>query len=119
MAPREQAHRRNRTGSIAPVRYASQEVPAMATTTTITQVMPADEALHTEAEAFERQRDQLLLRYPGQFVAFYQGRLIASSPDDEALAEQMFERLGDVPFFIGRVERAPSRLDLPSPEDVR
>jgi hypothetical protein len=30
----------------------------------------------------------------------------------------MYERLGDVPFYIARVERQPTIYDLPSPEVV-
>jgi hypothetical protein len=30
----------------------------------------------------------------------------------------MFEKLGDAPFYIARVEREPTVSDLPSPEVV-
>lgn len=42
--------------------------------------------------------------------------MVDHAPDDEELAARLFRELGDVPFFIARVERAPSVYDLPSPE---
>jgi hypothetical protein len=76
---------------------------------------PAD-PFAAERHAFERQRTQLLRRFPGQFVAFYRGRIVGHDKDDEALAARLFAELGDVPFYIARVERRPSVYDLPSPE---
>ena len=70
----------------------------------------------TEAQAFRRKRAQLLKRYEGQFVAFYRGRVAGHGPDDEELARQVYERLGDAPFYIARVERDPTVYELPSPE---
>ena len=55
-------------------------------------------------------------RYGGQFVAIYGGRAVGRDKDAKALAERLFARLGDVPFFIARVEKQPSVYDLPSPE---
>ena len=83
-----------------------------------TQTKPAgtDELLVAEQRAFERQKTQLLRRYEGQFVVFYQGRVVAHGSDDEALAARMFVKLGDVPFWIARVEKRPTVYDLPSPE---
>jgi len=76
----------------------------------------ADDRLAREERAFERHRPQLLRRYGGQFVAIYGGRVVGRDKDAEALAERLFARFGDVPFFIGRVEKQPSIYDLPSPE---
>ena len=42
--------------------------------------------------------------------------MVGHGPDDEELARQMYERLGDVPFYIARVEREPTVYELPSPE---
>ncbi|MCI0490230.1 MAG: DUF5678 domain-containing protein [Blastocatellia bacterium] len=71
-----------------------------------------------EAQTFQRKLEQLLERYEGQFVALYRGRVVGHGPDDEELARRMYERLGDVPFYIARVERQPTVYDLPSPEAV-
>lgn len=71
-----------------------------------------------EAQTFQRKLAQLLERYEGQFVALYRGRVVGHGPDDEELARRMYERLGDVPFYIARVERKPTVYELPSPEVV-
>ena len=71
-----------------------------------------------EELAFRQKRGQLLRRYAGQFVAFYQGRVVEHGVDDEELARHMFERFGDVPFYIAKVEKEPTVYDLPSPEVV-
>jgi predicted phage tail protein len=76
------------------------------------------DALGAEAQAFRRKLPQLLVRYEGEFVALYRGRVVGHEASDEELAERMYERLGDVPFYIARVERRPTVYDLPSPEVV-
>jgi hypothetical protein len=75
--------------------------------------------LATEEREFRRKHAQLLRRYAGQFVTLYQGRVVGHGTDDEELARQMFERLGDAPFYIAKVEKEPSVYELPSPEVVR
>jgi hypothetical protein len=79
------------------------------------QTPPAD-LLASEQRAFQRQRRQLLRRYPGQYVALQGGRVVAHGRDDEALAARMFERVGDATFLIVRVEETPSAFEVPSPE---
>jgi hypothetical protein len=73
-------------------------------------------SLVVEEEAFGRKRAHLLRRYEGQFVALYRGRVVGHDKDDEELARRMFEKLGDAPFYIARVEKEPTIYDLPSPE---
>lgn len=77
---------------------------------------PPGDSLAIERKAFERQRSQLLRRYAGQYVAFYGERLVAYDKDDQRLAARMFSQLGDVPFYIARVEKKPTVYDLPGPE---
>lgn len=72
--------------------------------------------LAAEQQAFQRQRAQLLRRYPGQYVAFRGGKLAGHDRDDEALAEKMFARFGELPFYIARVEEEMSFFEVPSPE---
>jgi hypothetical protein len=74
--------------------------------------------LANEAQALRRKLPRLLKDYEGQFVALYGGRVVGHGVDDEELATRMYERLGDVPFYIARVERQPTVYDLPSPEVV-
>ena len=78
----------------------------------------SNERFEAEAQAFCRKLPQLLDRYEGGFVAFYGGRVIGHGSDDEELAERMYERLGDAPFYIARVERRPTVYDLLSHEVV-
>lgn len=78
----------------------------------------SEDPLASEEQAFHRKRAQLLRRYEGQFVALYQGRVVGRGADDEKLARWMFERLGDVPFYIAKVEKEPTVYELPSPEAV-
>ncbi len=78
-----------------------------------------DDPLAAEQQAFERQKPQLLRRYPGQFVAIYGGRMVDHDKEAEALAGRLFAKLGDVPFLIARVEKRPTVYDLPSPEFER
>ena len=87
----------------------------MAVMETETRLRP-EEGFAEEQRAFLRQRARLLRRYAGQFVALHRGRVVGHGPDDEELARQMFERFGDAPFFIARVEATPSVYELPSPE---
>ena len=78
----------------------------------------SDAPFEAEAQAFRRKLPQLLGRYEGEFVALYRGRIVGHGVSDEDLAERMYERLGDVPFYIARVERQPTVYELPSPELV-
>jgi len=80
---------------------------------------PREEPLVAEERAFYKKRARLLQRYQGQFVALYQGRVVGHGPNDEELARQMFEKFGDAPFFIQRVEKEPTVYEVPSPEVVR
>ncbi len=74
------------------------------------------DALAKECRAFEGQRKQLMRRYSGEYVAMFGGRVVAHDKDDEALAARMFPKLGDAPFYIGRVEDNSSVCEVPSPE---
>lgn len=78
-----------------------------------------EDPLAAEERAFRQKRGHLLRRYEGQFVALYQGRVVGHGPDDEELARGMFEKFGDAPFYIVRVEKEPTVYELPSPEIIR
>jgi len=75
-----------------------------------------EDPLAPERRAFQRQRRQLLRRYPGEYVGMYGGRVVGRDKDCEALAARLFAKLGDVPFFIARVEKKSRHYELPSPE---
>jgi hypothetical protein len=85
------------------------------TQTKPSKMRPQDQ-LVVERKAFERQRTRLLRRYAGKYVAFYGQRLTAHDSDDCRLAARMFAELGDVPFYIARVEKTPTVYDLSGPE---
>ena len=78
-----------------------------------------DESFAAEEQRFYQIRERLLRRYPEQFVALYQGRVVGHGKDDEELARQMFEKFGDAPFYITKVEKEPTVYEVPSPETVR
>jgi hypothetical protein len=80
---------------------------------------PGEEPFAAEERVFYKKRAHLLQRYRGQFVALYQGRVVGHGPSDEELARQMFEKFGDAPFLIQRVEKEPTVYEVPSPEVVR
>ncbi len=90
----------------------------MATSRTKNTPEPSEEPWAIEERVFRQKRAHLLRRYAGQFVALYQGRVVGHGVDDEALAQRMFECLGDVPFYIAKVEPEPTVYELPSPETV-
>ena len=75
-----------------------------------------EDSVATERRAFERQRAQLMRRYPGQFVALSGGRVVDHDKEDETLAARMFRKLGDAPFYIARLEDNPTDYEVPSPE---
>ena len=79
----------------------------------------AEDPLEREQEALRRQWTRLLKQYKGQFVALFEGKVVGHGPDDEELAQRLFDTLGDVPFYIARMEREPTVYNLPSPEAAR
>lgn len=58
-------------------------------------------------------------RYAGEFVALYRSRVVGHDTDDEHLARRMFEKLGDVRFYIAKVDKEPTVYELPPSELVR
>lgn len=76
----------------------------------------SDDKLAAERQAFERQRPQLMRRYPGEYVALAGGRVVDHDADDEALAARMFRKLGNAPFYIARLATALEVCEVPSPE---
>jgi hypothetical protein len=77
--------------------------------------------LRSDAEFFEPLKDDLLGRpgLTGTFVAVYRRQMVGSDPDELALFQRMTAKYGDVPFFIGRVERCPRVKRIPSPRVFR
>lgn len=67
------------------------------------------EKIRTETEAFEQQRESLLARYRGEFIAMHEGHVIDHDPDLRALHLRIFARLGHAPVLLKRVEDGPVR----------
>jgi len=78
-----------------------------------------EDFLIDQERVYCKKRASLLQRYEGQFVALYQGRVVGHGQNDEELAQEMFEKFGDAPFLIQKVEKEPTIYDVPSPEVVR
>ncbi|GEM_PF-1655574 len=73
--------------------------------------MPTDsDALQTEINAFKEQHSRLKEKYGGQFVAFYQGRLIDTDPTFEALFLRVQAKLGNRTVLIRQVTDSPDEL---------
>jgi hypothetical protein len=78
-----------------------------------------NDPIEIEHEAFLKKLPALLQRYEGRFVAIYRGRVVGHDSDDEELARRMYRKYGEAPFYVARVERAPTVYELPSPEIAR
>ena len=91
----------------------------MATAKKLKEQEPGEEPLAAQERAYYKKRARLLQRYQGQFVALHRGRVVGHGTSDEDLARRMFEKFGDAPFFIQRVEKEPTVYEVPSPEVVR
>lgn len=83
------------------------------------QLQLAGDIFKAEEQAFRQQKSELLRQYKDQFVAIYRGRVVDHASDDEELARRIFDKFGDVPFYIAKVETELTIYELPSPEVVR
>jgi len=72
--------------------------------------------IRTEKDALDRQRESLLKKYRGQFVAIHDGQLIDYDPDLRTLHLRVFEKLGQIPVLLKQVMDKPEReLNFRSP----
>lgn len=78
--------------------------------------MSHEDAIAAEEEAIRREWPHLLEEHEGEFVAFYQGKLVDHDGDEIKMVERLFKTIGYVPFCVTRVERIPTIDELPSPE---
>lgn len=73
-----------------------------------------------EVAAFEHLRPVLLKQYPGQYVAIYQGEVVASGHEKLALLDQVRERFGPIVCYIEKVALdSPQTVRMPSVRVVR
>ena len=57
-----------------------------------------------QCDLFEQMRDQLLERYEGKYVAFYEGEVLDLDDDERELVTRLFDTYGhNLPIYIQRV----------------
>jgi len=72
-------------------------------------------AFEQEIAAFEQLKPTLFEQYDGQYVAIYQGKVVANGAEKLALLDQVRERLGPVVCYIEKVTVAsPRTVRMPS-----
>lgn len=73
------------------------------------------QAFEQEVAAFEQMRADLLTQYAGQFVAIYQGKVVASGSEKLALLDKVREQYGNVVCYIEKVAPdSPRTVRMPS-----
>ena len=78
------------------------------------------QALDREVAAYEQLKPALLEQYAGQYVAIYQGQVVASGTDKLALVDQVRQRLGNVICYVEKVSTESLRtVRMPSFRVVR
>lgn len=74
-----------------------------------------NQAFEQEVAAFEQMRADLLTQYAGQFVAIYQGKVVATGSEKLALLNQVREQYGNVVCYIEKVASdSPRTVRMPS-----
>jgi hypothetical protein len=66
-----------------------------------------------ERAAFERLQKRLARSHHGRWIAVHGGRKFDEDDDEDALYARVSRKLGNVPFFIGRVGVPPEVVDMP------
>lgn len=78
------------------------------------------QAFEQEVAAFERLKPTLIEQYPGQFVAIYQGEVIATGDEKLALLEQVREQFGNIVCYIEKASpNSPRTVRMPSIQIAR
>lgn len=78
------------------------------------------QAFEQEVEAFERLKPVLLAQYAGQYVAIYQGQVVASGGEKLALLDKVREQFGNVVCYIEKVSPdSPRTVRMPSARVAR
>ena len=77
-------------------------------------------AFEQEVAAFERLRPALLEQYAEQYVAIFQGKVVASGDEKLVLLDQVRDRFGHVVCYIEKVSPdSPQTVRMPSVRVVR
>ena len=67
-------------------------------------------AIHHEAEAFRAQHAELLCKYPGRYVAMYQGQVVDDDLDQVVLLARVELKYPDLPVLIAQVQSEPEEI---------
>ena len=67
------------------------------------------EKIHEEAEAFWAMQADVIARYPGEYVAVHQGRVVDHDPDVVRLERRVTERWEEAAVLIAPVTDEPRR----------
>jgi hypothetical protein len=76
---------------------------------------PIDDELRESAQWYEDNRDDLLQRYPNEYVAIVDRQVLDHDHDFESLATRTFARLGARSIFMPRVTETGERARVRSP----
>lgn len=107
-AVRKKAAAQKKTTDALVIEWVSEHLDE-SETSEITQVF------EQEVAAFERMRSDLLGQYAGQFVAIYQGQVVASGSEKLALLDEVREQYGNVVCYIEKVASdSPRTVRMPS-----
>jgi hypothetical protein len=83
-------------------------------------VKPPESAWERERRAFRALLPELRAKYDGQYVAIKDGRVVASGPDEVAVALEAYSRVGYGPLYLGHVSDSPRPpVRIPSPRRAR
>ncbi|MAT97699.1 MAG: hypothetical protein CL608_11190 [Anaerolineaceae bacterium] len=107
-AVRKKAAAQKKTTDALVIEWVSEHLDE-SETSEITQVF------EQEVAAFERMRSDLLVQYAGQYVAIYQGKVVASGSEKLALLDKVREQYGNVVCYIEKVASdSPRTVRMPS-----
>lgn len=77
-------------------------------------------AFEQEVAAFERMKTALLEKYAGQYVAVYQGKVVASGDEKLVLLDRVRKQFGHIVCYIEKVApESPRTVRMPSVRIVR
>ena|SRR5438093_2011238 len=68
---------------------------------------PSPDKWDEEHQAFVAQRGDLLRRFPGEYVAIHDGRVVGHGPDKIAVALQAYREHGRVAIYVGLLSESP------------